>query len=117
MTSVDHSATALVAAGNPPPSPNPSMNRLPASIAKPRARPRLAQASDHQSMTTRNPRRVPRASISLPPPTYMKAYAIGNAACNSRDRGLTGGLRTAVDVDSNEAGCGIQVHIAEPLEY
>jgi len=35
----NHSATALVAAGNPPPSPMPSRKRLTASIANPVARP------------------------------------------------------------------------------
>src|SRR2546421_4955628 len=38
----NHSATAFVAAGNPPPSPMPSRNRLTASIPNPAASPWLA---------------------------------------------------------------------------
>ena len=55
----NHSATALVAAGKPPPSPAPSRKRLAASIQKPVARPWLAQASDQKTMMTAKP--APRA--------------------------------------------------------
>ena len=69
----NHSATALVAAGKPPPSPMPNRKRLAASIPNPVAKPWLAQANDHQIMINRKPRRVPTASTSLPPPAYMAA--------------------------------------------
>ena len=68
----NHSATALVAAGNPPPSPTPSNNLLAASMAKLAANPWLAQARDQNTMIDRNPRRVPNASISLPPMMYIR---------------------------------------------
>ena len=68
----NHSATALVAAGKPPPSPKPSKNRLIASIQNPAASPWLAQASDQNTMITKNPRRVPSASMRRPPPMYIK---------------------------------------------
>ena len=51
----NHSATALVAAGKPPPSPIPRRNRLTASNPKVAASPWLAHASDHQTMITRKP--------------------------------------------------------------
>src|SRR6478672_741809 len=63
----NHSATARVAAGKPPPSPTPSKNRLAASMAKFSASPWLAQAIDQNTIIRKNPRRVPRASLSLPP--------------------------------------------------
>ena len=69
----NHSATARVAAGKPPPSPMPSRNRLRARVPTLTASPWLAQARDQNTMMTVKPRRVPRTSISLPPPTYMKA--------------------------------------------
>ena len=69
----NHSATARVAAGKPPPSPMPSRNRLTASVPTLVASPWLAQASDQNTMMTVKPRRVPRTSISLPPPAYMRA--------------------------------------------
>ena len=69
----NHSATVLVAAGKPPPSPAPSRNRLAASIQKPVASAWLAQASDQKTMMTANPRRVPSRSISTPPPAYISA--------------------------------------------
>src|SRR5215469_17455063 len=69
----NHSATARVAAGNPPPSPRPSRNRLAASMAKLIASPWLRHEIDQNSMISVNPRLVPRASESLPPPAYMKA--------------------------------------------
>ena len=42
--------------------------------------------SQRESMTTRNRRRVSRASTSRPPPTYIKASAIRNAACTGNGR-------------------------------
>ena len=69
----NHSATALVAAGKPPPSPIPNRNRLTASNPKVVASPWLAQASDHHTMITRKPCRVPSTSTSLPPPAYISA--------------------------------------------
>src|SRR5690242_12680446 len=72
----NHSATALVAAGNPPPSPAPRSRRLADSMTKLVASPWLAHASDHHTMIQTNPARVPSVSISLPPAAYMIAYAI-----------------------------------------
>jgi hypothetical protein len=69
----NHSAIALVAAGNPPPSPIPSRNRHTASIGTLVASPWLAQASDHHSMISRKPLRVPKTSISFPLPAYISA--------------------------------------------
>jgi hypothetical protein len=67
----NHSATARVAAGNPPPSPTPSNKRLAASAITPPAKPWLAQASDQKIMIARKPRRVPIRSNNHPPPKYM----------------------------------------------
>jgi hypothetical protein len=69
----NHSATTRVAAGKPPPSPAPRRARLSASVATLTASPWLAQARDQKSMMTVKPRRVPRTSISFPPPAYMNA--------------------------------------------
>jgi len=69
----NHSATARVAAGKPPPSPMPSSRRLTASIPTLVASPWLAQASDQNTMMARRPARVPTTSISLPPPAYITA--------------------------------------------
>ena len=70
----NHSATARVAAGKPPPSPTPRSNRLVASMITPVAMPWLAHASDQKIMMISNPRRVPSTSINRPPPTYMSPY-------------------------------------------
>ena len=51
----NHSATARVAAGKPPPSPTPSSNRLTASMTTLVASPWLAQASDQNTMITMKP--------------------------------------------------------------
>jgi hypothetical protein len=69
----NHSAIALVAAGNPPPSPIPSRNRLTASNPNPVARLWLAQASDQKIMIVRSPRPVPNRSTITPPPAYIIA--------------------------------------------
>ena len=69
----NHSATARVAAGKPPPSPIPSRNRLPISMAKLVASAWLAFASDQNVIMMANPMRVPRLSTSFPPPGYMNA--------------------------------------------
>ena len=68
----NHSATALVAAGKPPPSPTPSRKRLSASDPKPLASPWPAHASDQQIMMRTKPRRVPSQSMSAPPPAYIR---------------------------------------------
>ncbi len=69
----NHSATARVAAGKPPPSPMPSRRRLTTSMLKLVARPWLAQATDQKSMIASMPMRVPTTSMSLPPPAYITA--------------------------------------------
>ena len=70
---VNHSATALVAAGNPPPSPIPSRKRQTSSDRNPVASPCEAVASDHAIMIASRPRLVPSASTSAPPPAYISA--------------------------------------------
>ena len=88
----NHSATARVAAGNPPPSPMPSRNLLTASIAKVIASAWLAHASDQKIMITVKPVRVPRASANFPPPTYMHAYESKNADCSVENCWLERGM-------------------------
>ena len=63
-----HSATTRVAAGNPPPSPIPNRHRAASRNPKFIASPCSAQAADHHSMISRNPRRVPSRSSIRPPP-------------------------------------------------
>ena len=69
----NHSATARVAAGNPPPSPMPSSRRLTASMPILVASPWLAHASDQNTMISSSPALVPSTSISLPPAAYITA--------------------------------------------
>ena len=88
----NHSAMTLVAAGNPPPSPAPSRNRLPASIQTLVARPWLAHASDQNTMITRKPRRVPSRSMSTPPPAYASAYANRKTELNAPNCVLVRGM-------------------------
>jgi hypothetical protein len=75
----NHSVTARVAAGKPPPSPMPSNSRLAASMMTFVARPWLAHASDQKIMITVKPWRVPRTSMSLPPPRYISPYVTRKA--------------------------------------
>jgi hypothetical protein len=88
----NHSATAFVAAGNPPPSPTPRRKRLTSSERNPVARPWLAEARDQPIMMRSRPRRVPSRSTSAPPPAYMKAYASRNAACSCENSVLLSGM-------------------------
>src|ERR1035437_1548906 len=65
-----HSETTRTAAGNAPPSPIPRRNLATSSSMNPDAAPCSAHATDHQTMMTMNPRRVPMRSSSRPPTTY-----------------------------------------------
>ena len=92
----NHSATARVAAGKPPPSPAPRSSRQAAIRPKLVARAWPAQASDQRVMMIVKPRRVPSASRSRPPAAYMIAYVIRKAVCRSENCWLVTGMSRAM---------------------
>jgi hypothetical protein len=101
----NHSETALVAAGNPPPSPTPRRKRLTISDRKPVARPWLAEAIDQPIITISRPRRVPSRSTRAPPPAYMTAYASRNAACSWENCVLVSGMSRCTAAIATDSDC------------
>ncbi len=75
----NHSAIAFAAPGQFPASPKPSTKRQDAKLVTVRAVAWAAAATDHTTIETAKPTRVPTASKSRPESIWLIAYAIRNA--------------------------------------
>src|SRR6185437_14555297 len=75
----NHSATALLAAGQLADSPSPSKKRNPMKLDSPLASGESTDTREYQATVNVRPRRVPNLSISRPSAVWPMAYAIRNA--------------------------------------
>jgi hypothetical protein len=101
----NHSATARVAAGKPPPSPAPSSSRKTASVARFPASAWPADASDQNTMIAVKPARVPSTSANFPPPAYISAYVMRKAVCSSENCWLLTGMSCSMALIATGSVC------------
>src|SRR3954471_13925677 len=74
----NHSATALVAPGQLPPSPSPSANRHAAKLERPDAKDVVIAAMEYHNTDKLRPARVPSRSMMRPANVCPIAYAARN---------------------------------------